>query len=155
MKLNGLLINDNLQVTSLAPIRVFTNRVGVTSSYKIDYILINVDKQYCKSRVYEGNFSDHKIFYTSLVDCKTVKSSYFTYTDVSAKNLKWLSLTLSDTSFEATYCSSDLDKSFQVFMDILSSLTDKCCLSSKYKGSVRNSTEVTQVSRNLENMDWL
>lgn len=161
--LSDLLYCFNLHVTSHDATRVFTYSSGRTSSSKVDYILSTADQKCCKSRTTEANISDHRVLSLDYCVDINVKSSNTqpiirkSIRSFSDRNFANFVVSLPDISFDCIYESSDVDKSFQSFIDIMSIQIDEHfpvrCKTFSNKSWINN--EIRQASSRLKVLYWL
>ncbi|KAL3289998.1 hypothetical protein HHI36_023376 [Cryptolaemus montrouzieri] len=154
--------SGDFQVFSLVPTRVYTNVGGSTSSSKNDYILTNADIDSYETKVFEAHIGDHKAL--SLVYCfknsinknspvvKLMKTR-----NITPRSLDRLVDAVSNVSFEHIYASSDVDFSFQSFIDIVKASITYCCLAkfTRYTTNLAKnwiSGEVKQASVELKKL---
>lgn len=161
--LEHLMISFDLVVTSTEATRVFTNRHGVTSSTKIDYILTNVNTDLVCSRVVDPNIGDHKalvLIYDGDDGPPPVRSIPRFFRDVSGDNLESLSLLTTGNVFDTIYSITDVDKAFESFFKTLTSLLDSTCPIKRTRSAEHQrpgwiSKDIRRASDELKNLHWV
>ncbi|KAK9886483.1 hypothetical protein WA026_016767 [Henosepilachna vigintioctopunctata] len=161
--LDYLLLQFDLSITSDDFTRIYTNKHGITSSTKIDYILTNVCRDLLVSEVVDHHIGDHRAIVLTFecpVEDSIDNTTFVTFRCLSEKNLLNLSTMAATVSFDRIYRETDIEHCFKVFYDILKFLLDSSCQIKQKRfqtGTKANwiSYEVKQASRDLKNLHWL
>lgn len=162
-----LLLGYNLHVSSSSPTRVFTNKHGVTSTSKVDYIITNSNSDSYVANVFEANFSDHRILSLTCKHCTgnlNVASNQIGkfYRHLSQTNIDELnSSLLNNNNFKQIYFENDIDSAFNTFFNTFLFDLDKLC---PLKRKINNvafkvpnwiTPSIKRASQDLKNLHWL
>lgn len=162
--LSDLLQRYNLKCQNVEPTRIFTNKNGVTSKAKIDYILTNISQEMYNETVKNLNIADHLANVISInVNYKSpLTNKKITFRNLCANNLSCLQNYLTTETFQPVYeHRNDIDGTFKAFLNILLYALELCCpTQSKTIIQPRNnkswvSSKIVDMGRELKNLFWL
>lgn len=161
--LKDLFLSFNLNVESLEPTRVFTDKWGNTSSTKVDYIVNNSLQGNVCVDVRESFISDHRaviLDYCSQSGFDLDNDYARVSRCVSPDNLEYLSLLVGQADFGIIYGHQSIDTKFEHFIYILKTLIDLACPLRRNHYSVCKrptwiNLDVLEARERLKNLHWL
>lgn len=161
--LDYLLLEFDLGITSEDATRVYTNKRGITSSTKIDYILTNVHRDLVTAKVVDSHIGDHRTIILSFA-CPVLKSVehtiFRTFRCLSETNLENLSSMAASVCFDGIYREANIERAFEFFYLMLQNILDTTCPIVQKRCPISPkggwiSKEVRQSSRKLKDLHWL